>query len=397
MDRYIAFIPVRGGSKSIPLKNIQEICGRPLVYWTLDAAVDCQEIDRVYLCTDSPQIREKVVKYIAARGCKEKLLCIDRPAETATDTASTESSMLYFGQTRKDFEHIILIQATSPLLKAEQLSAAITYYEKEKFDSLLSVVRQKKFCWRPEGKGYVPINYNFYNRPRRQEFDGYLVENGAFYINTRKNLLRDKCRLSGRVGTYEMEEESYFEIDEPSDWLIIESLLARRISAGPDWAGRAKAVKMVLTDCDGVLTDGGMYYSENGDELKRFNTKDGMAVQMLQERGIRFGIITGERINLVRRRAEKMKADECWSGIGDKLAVVNQICEKYGLTYGELAYLGDDCNDVAVLKEVGFPCSVPNGMPEARNAAVYVTKTPGGSGALREVAELILRYKETKE
>lgn len=397
MDRYIAFIPVRGGSKSIPLKNIQEICERPLVYWTLDAAVGCPEIDRVYLCTDSSKIREKVEEYITMKGCSEKLRCIDRPAETATDTASTESAMLYFAGTREDFEHILLIQATNPLLRAEHLSAAIACYKKEKYDSLLSVVRQKRFCWRPEGQGYIPVNYDFYNRPRRQEFDGYLVENGAFYINTRENLLRDSCRLSGRVGAYEMEEETYFEIDEPNDWLIIERLLARSTAAKPNWWERAKAVKMVLTDCDGVLTDGGMYYSENGDELKRFNTRDGVAVQLLREHGIRFGIITGEKVDLVRRRAEKLKADGCWVGISNKMAVVDQICEEYGLTYGELAYLGDDCNDVAVLKKVGFPCSVPNGMPEAKEAAIYVTKTPGGLGALREVAEEILRYQETKE
>lgn len=397
MDRYIAFIPVRGGSKSIPLKNIRELCGRPLVYWTLDAAVDCPEVDRVYLCTDSPQIREKVQEYIDSRCCGEKLRCIDRPAETATDTASTESAMLYFAQSREDFEHILLIQATSPLLRAEHLSAAIACYKEKGWDSLLSVVRQKRFCWRPEGQGYAPVNYDFRNRPRRQEFDGYLVENGAFYLNTREALLRDKCRLSGQVGAYEMEEETYFEIDEPSDWLITEGLLGRRVSAGSDLAERAKSIKMVLTDCDGVLTDGGMYYSENGDELKRFNTKDGMAVQLLREHGIRFGIITGEKIDLVRRRGEKVKADECWLGISDKLAVVDQICERYGLTYGELAYLGDDINDVAVLKKVELPCSVPNGMPEAKDAALYVTTTPGGQGALREVVEQIIRYKEAKE
>lgn len=397
MDHYVAFIPVRGGSKSIPLKNIREICGRPLVYWTLDAAVDCPQIDRVYLCTDSPQIREKVTEYISEKDCAEKLRCISRPAETATDTASTESAMLYFGQTWENFEHIILIQATSPLLRAEHLSAAITHYQKEKFDSLLSVVRQKRFCWKSEGNGYAPVNYNFYNRPRRQEFDGYLVENGAFYINTREGLLQDKCRLSGRVGTYEMEEETYFEIDEPDDWLIIERLLARRISAKANWKERLKSIKMLLTDCDGVMTDGGMYYAENGDELKKFNTRDGMAVQLLREKGIRFGIITGEKTDLVRRRAEKVKADECWIGITDKLSAIDRICAKYRLSYQELAYIGDDCNDETVLKKVGFPCTVPAGIQQIKDAAIYVTKASGGQGAIREVAELILRYKEIKE
>ncbi len=394
MNRYVAFIPVRGGSKSIPLKNIREINGRPLVYWTLDAAVQCREIERVYVCTDSERIREKINMYREKYQCGEKLCCIDRPEETATDTASTESAMLYFGHTWEDFEHVVLIQATSPLLTAEHLSNAIASYEKAEYDSLLSVVRQKRFCWHAGANGYIPTNYDYLHRPRRQEFDGYLVENGAFYINTREGLLRNKCRLSGKVGIYEMEEETYFEIDEPSDWVIVEQLLRKRLPEIANLKEVLPNIKMLLADCDGVMTDGGMYYSEQGDEIKKFNTKDGMAIQRLRNYGIRFGIITGEDIELVRRRAEKLKADECYIGVPDKVVVLNEICEKYGLDYQQIAYIGDDCNDVNVLKKVGFPCSVPNGMPEAREVALYVTSVQGGEGAIREVAELILQHIE---
>lgn len=395
MDKYVAFIPVRGGSKSIPLKNIRPINGRPLVYWTLDAAVRCPSIDRVYLCTDSPAIREKVEQYIGDNDCAEKLRCIDRPAETATDTASTESAMLYFARTYTDFENIILVQATSPLLTADHLSGAIADFEENGWDSMLSVVRQKRFCWREGGGGFEPVNYDFRHRPRRQEFDGYLVENGAFYINAREALLRDECRLSGRVGAYEMDEDTYFEIDEPSDWIIIERLLSRRSdSAEQALAERCGKIRMLLTDSDGVLTDGGMYYAESGDELKKFNTKDGMGVQLLRENGIRFGILTGEDVVLVRRRAEKLKADVCRVGVKDKAAVLDEICAEFGLGRENIAYIGDDVNDVAVLRLVGLACSVPNGAAEAKDAALYVTKKNGGEGALREVADLILKHKK---
>ena len=107
-------------------------------------------------------------------------------------------------------------------------------------------------------------------------------------------------------------------------------------------------------------------YSENGDELKKFNTKDGMGVAMLRENGIKFGIITGERIGLVQRRALKVKADECHIGISDKLEVLDKICAKYGLTYEEIAYIGDDRNDAAVISAVGFGCSVADGMEVAK-------------------------------
>ena len=388
MDKYVVFIPVRGGSKSIPLKNIRKINGRPLVYWTLDAAVNCPKVDRVYLCTDSAAIKEKVNEYIIENDCAEKLLCIDRPAETATDTASTESAMLYFANTYTDFEQLILVQATSPLLTADDLTEAIISFEENGYDSLLSVVRQKRFNWMSKDGEFVPTNYDFRARPRRQEFDGYLVENGAFYINSRENFLRDECRLSGKVGVHEMAEETYFEIDEPSDWIVIEHLLKKQSAKKED--SRLSKIRMLLTDCDGCLTDGGMYYSENGDELKKFNTKDGMGIAMLRENGIKFGIITGEKIGLVQRRALKVKADECHIGISNKMEILNLICEKYGLKYDEIAYIGDDRNDAAVIEAVGFGCSVADGMAVAQNAAVYITKAKGGEGAIREVAEMII-------
>lgn len=393
MDKYIAFIPVRGGSKSIPLKNIKPICNRPLVYWTLDAAVQCPEIDKVYLYTDSDDIKQSVQKYVQENSCNKKLFCIDRPSETATDTASTELAMLSFINTYENFSHMILIQATSPLLKSSDLSRGICSYEEGRYDSLLSVVPQKRFHWKKNENSYIPSNYDYKNRPRRQEFEGYLVENGAFYINRRENILRDSCRLSGLVGVSEMSEDSYVEIDEPSDWAIVEHLLAKQnVKNSVTMEERVKKIKILLTDCDGVLTDGGMYYSETGEELKKFNTRDGMGVRLLHEARLKFGIITGENSQAAKRRADKLQAEECYIGITNKVEILNKICEKYQLTYDEVAYIGDDCNDTEVLSLVGLPCSVADGMDKAVCQAVFVTENKGGQGALREVIELLLRH-----
>jgi len=222
-DKYVAFIPVRGGSKSIPLKNIKEIAGQPLVYWSIDAAVNTPQINKVYISTDSKDIERVVEEY--DKPNIEKIEVIERSPETATDTASTESAMLEFAN-NYDFENIILIQATSPLISSKNLKEAIEKYEKEKYDSLLSVVPQKRFIWNYQDDGSVkPTNYDYKNRPRRQDFDGFLVENGAFYITTKKRLIKHKCRLSGKIGCQEMSEKSYYEIDELSDWEIIEKIL----------------------------------------------------------------------------------------------------------------------------------------------------------------------------
>lgn len=216
----VAFIPVRGGSKSIPLKNIKPLCGRPLVYWTAIAACECQRIDRVYIATDSEQIRETVEGF----GL-EKVVVVDRGAETASDTASTESAMLEFAE-KHDFDNIVLIQATSPLLTAEELNKGFKIFDKPDCDSVFSAVRRYQFLWMsmPDGTAN-PYNYDIYHRPRRQEYDGYLVENGAFYITSKERLLSTKNRISGNIRALEMRDISLYEIDEPGDWVIIEGIM----------------------------------------------------------------------------------------------------------------------------------------------------------------------------
>lgn len=382
----VAFIPVRGGSKSIPFKNIKPICGKPLVYWVAQAANNCQSIDKVYIATDSEKIKSTVEAFRMS-----KVEVIGRSEESASDTASTEFAMLEFAN-QYEFDNMVLIQATSPLLTAEDLEKGFEIFRQPDCDSVLSAVPQKRFYWQYKENGTTkPVNYDVYHRPRRQEFDGWLTENGAFYITSREDLLRTKNRVSGNIKAVEMCEDSFFEIDEPSDWIIIEALMKKNgITANADETEVLKNVKLFLTDCDGCLTDGGMYYSEHGDELKKFNTRDGMGFGLLKKAGIKTGIVTSENVQLVQNRANKLKLDFLKMGAGDKLTVIKRICDEMHISLEETAYIGDDTNDVAVIENVGFGCSVNNGMTQAKSAARYVTNANGGEGAIREVAELIL-------
>ena len=220
----IAFIPVRGGSKSIPLKNIKPINGKPLVYWTALAAEDSKIVDKVIIATDSKEIKDTVLSF----GFK-KLEVYDRNPENAQDTSSTESVMLeYIEKSKLNLkDKFILIQATSPLLKSNYIDEMFEKLENTNADSIFSTVREKQFHWIETENGVEPINYDYRNRPRRQDFQGILAENGACYMNSVENILRDKCRLSGKIITYEMPAETAYEIDEESDWLIIENLMKR--------------------------------------------------------------------------------------------------------------------------------------------------------------------------
>ena len=389
----VAFIPVRGGSKSIPLKNIKPICGKPLVYWTVRASCECKYIDRVYVATDNKKIKETVERFKEGTEAKifSKVEVIGRSAESASDTASTEFAMLEFAQSY-EFDNIALVQATSPLLTSDDLDRGFEVFNEADTDSVLSVVPQKRFNWNIDEEGFsYPVNYDVFNRPRRQEFNGYLVENGAFYITSKANLLKHRNRVSGKIRSVEMNEDSFFEIDEPSDWVIIEALMKKNGFGAPKESINVPKIKMFLTDCDGCLTDAGMYYSEFGDELKKFNTRDGMGLAILRESGIVTGIVTSETVDLNKRRAEKLKLDILEAGCKDKVSAVKKICEARDIDMSNVVYIGDDINDIELIRMVGFGCCPADALPQVKDASDYVATAKGGEGVIREVVELIIK------
>lgn len=382
----IAFIPVRGGSKSIPLKNIKLFCGKPLVCWNIEALENCPEVDEVIVATDSDAIWTTVEKQ-----SYKKTILYKRSAENACDTASTESVMLeYIHNTKLAEDNIfMLVQATSPLTESIHFSEALQMYAKGEYDSIITCVRNFRFFWKEDG---TSLNYDYMNRPRRQNFKGMLMENGAFYINTVKNILVNGNRLGGKIGIYEMPEYTATEIDEPDDWIILENLMRKHVLAHKTPEHLEHSIKLFLSDIDGTLTDGGMYYSENGDELKKFNTRDGMGIGMLREKGIKVGIITSEDRELNQRRADKLKLDFFYQGKknGGKLAVAKQICEQMGITLQEVAYIGDDINCIELLSAVGMAACPADA--DARVKAIpgiHVMSKKGGEGCVREFCETI--------
>lgn len=154
-------------------------------------------------------------------------------------------------------------------------------------------------------------------------------------------------------------------------------------------AGLGK-VRMLAMDVDGVLTDAGMYYAESGDELKKFNTRDGMGIKMLQAAGVVTAFITKEKTAIVERRGQKLAVPEVHQGIDDKLTDLTRLARKYGLALAQIAYIGDDVNDIEALQAVGFSAAPADAMPSVLEAVHYVCAKKGGEGAVREIADLIL-------
>ncbi len=386
MVKTIAFVPVREGSKSIPLKNIKDFCGKPLVYWVLKALNNAVPVDRIVVATDSIRIEATVQSFRF-----DKVTVYRRSTANATDTASTESVMLeYLAKTPLDSDDIfMLVQATSPLTETYQIEEAFEQYHARGYDSMLTCVRLKRFLWNPDGSA---LNYTFTARPRRQDFAGSLMENGAFYISRVGAVMQSGNRLSGRIGIYEMPEHTAAELDHPDDWISMEQLMRKYVLSKI----KGKKIKLFLTDVDGVMTDAGMYYSENGDEMKKFNSQDGLGMRLLRESGIRTGIITTETTKLVERRAAKLKVDYLSQGRrdGGKLEAAMDICQKEGISLEEVAYIGDDMNCIELLSSVGYAACPANAVTAVKSLpGIIILQKRGGDGAVREFAEWILNLR----
>jgi len=382
----IAFIPARCGSKSIKFKNVKLFCNKPLIYWNIKALSDSSLIDEIVVATDCEEIKEIVNSFTFS-----KVRVYDRNKLNSKDESSTESVIIEFlnKESYKNDDNFLLVQATSPLTETKDFDKALLKIKKEKADSLLTCVRAKRFLWNDNGS---PINYEYNNRPRRQDFKGVLIENGAFYINSVSSILRDKNRLSGKISIYEMEEYKYVEIDEEDDWIVAESLMKKHKILDKN----ENKVKLFLSDVDGTLTDSGMYYSEEGDEFKKFNTRDGKGFELLRKSGIKTGIITSENTKMVERRAMKLKLDYLYQGLEHKgkLDIVKEICTTENIDLDQVAYIGDDLNCINLLKEVGFAACPSDAVHEVKSiSGIRVLNTKGGYGAVREFIETILYNK----
>ena len=152
-------------------------------------------------------------------------------------------------------------------------------------------------------------------------------------------------------------------------------------------------IKILLTDVDGILTDGGMYYSAHGDVMKKFNAKDGMGINILRKKNIPTIIITKEKTKIVKQWAKKMNVKKVYDGIMKKELILEKICKSFKISEKEIAFVGDDVNDLELMKKVGFSVTPKDGNNTVKKIADYVTKSKGGEGAVREITDLIIKAK----
>lgn len=367
-------IPARKGSKGIKNKNIIPFAGKPLIYWVLNAIERSNYSQNIVVATDSEQIKETVLNFNFPN-----VKVYDRNPQNARDNSPTIDLVLEYIQKLDDNELLCTVQCTSPLLDCTDVNGFISRFLESEFDSSFSCVEFPRICWTPDGK---PICHDLKNRKRRQDMDKILVENGALYINSVKNIKENKSILSGNILPYIMPYDTITEIDEPQDIDKVERILKKRIKPN------LNDYKLFLMDCDGVLTDGGMYYSENGEALKKFNTTDGAGIARIKQHGLIPAIITSENTKFAKERAKKLGI-ECFAGISDKPECIKSIVEKYNTDISKVIYIGDDINDLDAVKNVGFSACPDNAQEIIKQNVNYITRSKGGEGAVRELVNFL--------
>lgn len=379
----IAIIPLRAGSKGIPGKNKKKLLGKPLFSWTLGEAI-FSDLDKIYIFTD-----DKDIAYMVKENYfwTDKVEIMIRSKESATDTASTEIGMKELAEKLNyNFDILCLLQATSPLTSKEDINNCLYKIIKEKYDSAVTVVNTMRFLWSENGKS---INYDFRNRPRRQEFSGILVENGAVYVTTKQQFLESGIRIGGNVAVVKMHEDTLTEIDEIEDWIIMENLLENRLMKRKKGSNK---IRLLVLDVDGIFTDAKVTVNNTGELSKEFSLIDGMGIELLREEGIEIIVMTSEKSEIVTKRMEKLKIKEIYLGVKDKYSLLEKIILDKNIKRNEIAYLGDDINDLANICSVKWGIVPQNAVLENKLKADFVLNSYGGNGAIREIVNFLIKY-----
>ena len=380
----VAIIPARGGSKGIPRKNVQPIGGVPLVAHSVLQARRSRHVDLTVVSTDDDEIAAVAASYGAE--------VVHRPPALATDDASSESALRHALDTVRarhgPVELVVFLQPTSPLRQAGDIDGAIERLRAEDSDAIFSANRQHGFVWRMGSAGLRSLTYDHRQRPRRQDVDGEdWAENGSIYVFRPWVLDELGNRLGGKVSVWPMHPLDSFQIDEPTDLALMQTLYALREAGAPSKV--LQGVRLLVFDFDGVLTDNRVIVDEHGTESVMCDRSDGWGIARLRERGIPVVILSTESNGVVPARARKLGV-ECVHACSDKSMAIRDIANRHDVPLEQVAFVGNDVNDLDALHLVGVPIAVRDARPEVLSVAVAITSREGGRGAAREVCDWLL-------
>ncbi|KOG65615.1 transferase [Streptomyces griseoflavus] len=390
----VAVIPARGGSKGVPAKNLAAVGGVPLIARAVRECRAARLVTDVVVSTDDTGIAA------AARGAGA--VVVRRPGAIAGDTATSEAAVLhamdtYEAEHGKPVDAVLLVQCTSPFLVREDIDGVAAAVVEAGADSALTVAPFHGFVWRegadaavedpaPGGTG---VNHDKSFRPRRQDRPQDFLETGAAYAMDAAGFRAAGHRFFGRTELVRTDPSRVLEIDDPHDLARARALAPLLDTAHPGALPTRDDIDAVVLDFDGTQTDDRVLVDSDGREMVAVHRGDGLGIAALRKAELKLLILSTEVHPVVAARAKKLRLPVL-HGIDRKDLALKQWCEEQGIAPERVLYVGNDVNDLPCFGLVGWPVAVASAHDVVRGAARAVTSTPGGGGAIREIASWLL-------
>ncbi|MES4901144.1 MULTISPECIES: acylneuraminate cytidylyltransferase [unclassified Streptomyces] len=395
--RVVAVIPARGGSKGVPAKNLAAVGGVPLVARAVRECLASRLVTDVVVSTDDAGIAA------VARGAGAEV--VQRPTAIAGDTATSEAAVLhaldaYEATHQISAEVVLLVQCTSPFIVREDVDGVAEAVLDGGADTALTVAPFHGFVWRDAedgtdaetdatADGGYGVNHDKSYRPRRQDRPQDLLETGAAYAMRVEGFRTERHRFFGRTALVRTDAARVLEVDDPHDLARARALAPLLDAPRPGALPTREDIDAVVLDFDGTQTDDKVLIDSEGRELVAVHRGDGLGIAALRRAELALLILSTEQNPVVAARARKLRVPVL-HGIDRKDLALKQWCEEQGIAPERVLYVGNDVNDLPCFGLVGWPVAVAGAHDVVRGAARAVTSTPGGDGAIREIASWIL-------
>ncbi|MGI5259822.1 cytidylyltransferase domain-containing protein [Streptomyces angustmyceticus] len=391
----VAVIPARGGSKGVPAKNLAAVGGVPLVARAVRECRAARLVTDVVVSTDDAGI--------AAAARSAGAVVVRRPGDIAGDTATSEAAVLH-AMDAYETEHgtrvdtVLLVQCTSPFVTREDIDGVAAAVVEDGADSALTVAPFHGFVWRDAepavggataADGGHGVNHDKSFRPRRQDRPQDLLETGAAYAMDAAGFRAGGHRFFGRTELVRTDPARVLEIDDPHDLARARALAPLLDAERPGALPTRDDIDAVVLDFDGTQTDDRVLIDADGREIVAVHRGDGLGIAALRRAELKLLILSTETNPVVAARARKLRVPVL-HGIDRKDLALKQWCEEAGIDPARVLYVGNDVNDLPCFDLVGWPVAVAGAHDVVRGAARALTATPGGSGAIREIAGWLL-------
>ena len=409
MTEILAIIPARGGSKGIPRKNIRSFAGYPLIAWSIAAGKQSKLVTRVIVSTDDEEIASVAREY----GAEVPFL---RPTELAQDNSLDlpvfEHALKWLKENQDDQPDVVVqLRPTSPIRPRNCVDDAISILlQHPRADCVRGVVpagQNPHKMWRiskPDGPMTplleVPGIAEPYNAPR-QILPQIYWQTGHIDAIRISTIIKKHSLTGNKIYPLIIDPRYTVDIDNLSDWAKYETMVYSgsldMVSPGRKNRSMPEKIKMIITDFDGVITDGRVWTDEDGKETVAASRSDSMRIRQLRECGIEVMILSSEVNKVVKARAEKMGIEAIHGlSLNGKGEALKKFLTEKNLDPAQIIYVGNDFNDLPCFEIAGWSVAVADAYPEVIRAADYVVSKPGGYGALRELFDLVLNKLEEK-